>query len=267
MRRQSRICRFSAGARALQHSDRSRLAAPGRARRSRGWPTPKRRRQNFGPKCSITLRHAVVARGAAVEPELHAADRQVELVVGHEHVLGRNLVVVDRRAHRLAAQVHVGLGFNNRSLMARDRDLRGVAVAACVRVENWPPCSRASSSTNQKPALCRVAAYSAPGLPSPTINSICVPTCETPLQCKGRRKAALLFDAETCQRLSLCPCRPWPCPPPPLASLSFRPRPRLRLRLRPARPAPWRALRPRPPRRHDRDFDFLFARRVDGHDR
>ena len=38
-----------------------------------------------------------------------------------------------------------------------------------------PPCSRASTSTNQKPALWRVASYSAPGLPRPTIKSIGVP--------------------------------------------------------------------------------------------
>ena len=42
---------------------------------------------------------AVVPGAAAVEAQLHSARRQVELVVGDEHVLGRNLVVVDGRAH------------------------------------------------------------------------------------------------------------------------------------------------------------------------
>ena len=37
-------------------------------------------------------------------------------------------------------------------------------------LRNVPPLRRASSSANQKPALCRVRAYSGPGLPRPTIN-------------------------------------------------------------------------------------------------
>src|SRR5688572_14498831 len=41
--------------------------------------------------------------------------------------------------------------------------------------ENLPPCSPASKSTNQKPTLWRVASYSAPGFPRPTIKSIGVP--------------------------------------------------------------------------------------------
>src|ERR1700756_3719746 len=37
-------------------------------------------------------------------------------------------------------------------------------------LRNRAPCRPASSSANWKPALCRVRAYSVPGLPRPTIN-------------------------------------------------------------------------------------------------
>ncbi len=41
---------------------------------------------------------AVVTGAAAVELELHASDREIELVVRDEHVLDRDLEVVRRRA-------------------------------------------------------------------------------------------------------------------------------------------------------------------------
>src|SRR6516165_2235900 len=50
--------------------------------------------------------------------------------------------------------------------------MRARAASARWRgsLRNSAPWRRASSSRNWKPALCRVRAYSVPGLPSPTIN-------------------------------------------------------------------------------------------------
>ena len=99
---------------------------------SRGWPTPKRSRQNFVPTCSMTLPMPLWPGAAAVELELHSARRQVELVVRDEHVLGRDLVVVDGRADGLAAQVHVGRRLQQADALARDRDLGAYRRAACA---------------------------------------------------------------------------------------------------------------------------------------
>src|SRR6185503_8037622 len=65
------------------------------------------------------------------------------------------------------------LGLSSRSLWPATL-ISAVSPFSLRFVENRPPCSAASKSTNQKPTLCRVAAYSEPGLPSPTISSIFV---------------------------------------------------------------------------------------------
>ena len=50
------------------------------------------------------------------------------------------------------------------------------------------PCRCANSSTVSEPALCRLPAYSSPGLPNPTTSrSAGVPRCSD--RAKGRRRA------------------------------------------------------------------------------
>src|SRR6188508_149667 len=77
----------------------------------------------------------LVTRAAAIEPELRAAGRQVELVVGDEHALGRDLVIAHCRPDGLAAQVHVRRRFQQANSLAADRDLRGLALQLALTRE------------------------------------------------------------------------------------------------------------------------------------
>ena len=45
----------------------------------------------------------------AAQLAAHGAERQVELVVHHQHPLGRRVQRAGRRAHRVARRVHEGL--------------------------------------------------------------------------------------------------------------------------------------------------------------
>ena len=113
---------------------------------------PKRKRQNFVPMCSMTLPTPLCPALPPSNLQLRAAGRQIELVVGDEHVLGRDLVAVDGRADGLAAQIHVRRRLQQADALPGYGDLGGFALQLALG-ENAPPCSRASKSTNQNPAL------------------------------------------------------------------------------------------------------------------
>ena len=73
---------------------------------------------------------ALVAGGAAagLHPEL--SGRQVELVVDHDHVAGRELVEAHRLRDRAAGLVHVGGGLQEQRLLAAELALGGLALEA-----------------------------------------------------------------------------------------------------------------------------------------
>src|SRR5205823_12325915 len=54
--------------------------------------------------------YAVVPARRAFSPDAYGAQGQGDVVVNHQHALQGDLVVTGQRAHRLAAQVHVGAG-------------------------------------------------------------------------------------------------------------------------------------------------------------
>jgi hypothetical protein len=91
--------------------------------------------------------------------------RQVELVVQHQHVGRRDAIEPRQRRHRLAGAVHEGLRHQQPDLIAAcARQCREAGFALEFGAE-----LAASRSHSQNPALCRVSACSAPGLPRPTM--------------------------------------------------------------------------------------------------
>ena len=75
---------------------------------------------------------AVVAARAAGKLEAHVADRQVELVMHHQHFAGRHLEVVDERADRQPAAIHVRHRLEQRHLAARQLDAADLALELVV---------------------------------------------------------------------------------------------------------------------------------------
>src|SRR5881394_1592501 len=84
------------------------------------------------------------------------------------------------------------MGFSSRSSASPTR-MRASSARWRGSLRNVAPCRRASSSANWKPALCRVRAYSVPGLPSPTISLSGSPAMSLThtANAAGRRRSAL----------------------------------------------------------------------------
>ena len=99
----------------------------------------------------------VVAGQAAAEPRADVAERQVDLVVDHEHAIERQLQRAARRADGLAGVVHEGLRLQDRDPRPRRGPLAPVVVAA-RRISPWAcgRSQRATGSATRKPMLCGV---------------------------------------------------------------------------------------------------------------
>jgi hypothetical protein len=82
---------------------------------------PTRMRQKSSPKVRDDVLDAVVAAGAAALLEPRDAGRQVEVVVHDEHLAGRDLEVLGKGAHGLAAAVHVAHRLHEPQRRIRDR--------------------------------------------------------------------------------------------------------------------------------------------------
>src|SRR5947207_15386186 len=84
------------------------------------------------------------------------------------------------------------MGFSSHSSVSPTR-MRASSARWRGSLRNVAPCRRASSSANWKPALCRVRAYSVPGLPSPTISLSGSParSLTHTANAAGRRRSAL----------------------------------------------------------------------------
>ena len=84
----------------------------------------------------------------AAEPDLDAARFEVDLVVHDSDLLGRELEEPGGRGERVAGEVHVGLGLQERQLQLPDADLgqlagelgaEGAVVAPRQLVDDHPP--------------------------------------------------------------------------------------------------------------------------------
>src|SRR6266480_2614164 len=84
------------------------------------------------------------------------------------------------------------MGFSSHSSVSPTR-MRASSARWRGSLRNVAPCRRESSSANWKPALCRVRAYSVPGLPSPTISLSGSPAMSLThtANAAGRRRSAL----------------------------------------------------------------------------
>src|SRR5690606_10907764 len=124
--------RLFLGRRARQHVVDDVAARAGRVARM---ADAEAQAPESGPDVLDDVRRAVVPGRAAAVFELHAAGGKVELVVGDEHALGRDLVVPDRGTDRLAAQVHVGLRLEQPDSPPGDRDLGRFRAQLAVAAE------------------------------------------------------------------------------------------------------------------------------------
>ncbi len=88
-----------------------------------------------------------MARQAAAEADLDPAGLEVDLVVDDGDLLGRELEEPGGRGERVAGEVHVGLGLQQRELLLADADLgqlagelgaEGAAVAPGELVDHHP---------------------------------------------------------------------------------------------------------------------------------
>ena len=134
-----------------------------------GWPMPTRRRWNcHAPEQAHGVAQAVLAAVAAVELEPGHARRQVQLVVRHQHLLGLDLPVAQRRRDDLPERFMKVAGQQPDRLPA----ISTLAVSPNSLLSS-PKRGRAHARPgrplNQNPALCRVRVCSGPGLPSPTM--------------------------------------------------------------------------------------------------
>src|SRR5690606_19801385 len=122
------------GARALEHviDDRALAARIGAVARM---ADAEAQAPEFRSQVLDDAADTVVPGAAAVELQLRAARRQIELVVSHEHVLGRNLVEVDGCADGLAAQVHVRHRLQQPDAAPSEANLRALALQLALARE------------------------------------------------------------------------------------------------------------------------------------
>ena len=85
------------------------------------------------------------------------------------HCFGLDLPVAQCRRHRRGREVHEGGRFQQPDVLARRCVIFAVSPCSFVSSPKRAPGFSASASINQNPALCRVRACSAPGLPRPTM--------------------------------------------------------------------------------------------------
>ena len=83
----------------------------------------------------------VVAAVTAAVLQAHGADRQIELIVRHQDLLGRDLEEIAQLPHRQAAAVHVRGGLQQHDVLAADVDARGLAgeLAVVAKLRAVPP--------------------------------------------------------------------------------------------------------------------------------
>ena len=79
---------------------------------------PRRSRQKVLADMRDGVAQAVVAAVAAALLQPHAADRQIEFVMRHQDLLGRDLVEIAQLADREAAAIHVGGRLQQNDLLA-----------------------------------------------------------------------------------------------------------------------------------------------------
>ena len=136
---------------------------------------PRRRRQKSAlPELRLDVLQAVVAGVAAAELELHLARQQVEFVVHDEDLVRLDLEEARQRRDRLARQVHERHRLQQPERPGRRGSRARPARSSCARAASVTAACAATASIHQKPALCRVASYSGPGLPRPTSSRIMV---------------------------------------------------------------------------------------------
>ena len=66
---------------------------------------------------------------AAAFAQAHSAERQGQVIYHNQQILGGNVVFVDPIGHRLAAEVHIGGGFQKVKGVALELHLRQISIA------------------------------------------------------------------------------------------------------------------------------------------
>ena len=107
--------------------------------------------------------HAVVRARTATLSKPQRPERQVHLVIHDQHMFVWDAQPFVQAPNSLAAAIHERLRLRQHQCVGRPPP--GFRVAAIQPT----PQRCASSSTARKPTLWRVAAYSGPGLPRPTM--------------------------------------------------------------------------------------------------
>ncbi len=151
----ARICCFFLGRRALEHVI-DHVAAPSRLRPVARVADAEAQAPKLRADVLDHAADAVVPGAAAVELELHAARREVELVVRDEHVLDRDLVVAHGGLDRLAAQVHLGHRLQQAHPASRDPNLGRLALELALLAE---PRRRARARAGRRTRSPRCGAW------------------------------------------------------------------------------------------------------------
>ena len=110
----------------------------------------------------------MMAAAAAAGPQPDLAQRQIRIVHRHQQSLQRHPIKCHHRPDRFAARIHVRLRLAQQHPLAASRSARPGGLELLLVGPVRPPALR-QPFDHQKPALCRVRAYSAPGLPNPTM--------------------------------------------------------------------------------------------------
>src|SRR6266403_953549 len=85
---------------------------------------------------------SVVAAVSSTLLQANAAHRQIELIVRHQNILGRNLVEVAELAHRHAAAIHICRGLQQDDILLAQGDARGLPGVLAVVAKLAPMAAR-----------------------------------------------------------------------------------------------------------------------------
>ena len=135
-----------------------------RARMPRAEPqAPEVRRGELGGD----VLEAVVTGIAAALLDLHAAGRQVKLVVNDEDLIGRDLVVERKRHHGVARAVHVGRGLEKPDVAVADPRPADLALELPLVAEEGARLARELVDEPEAGVVAGAGVF-----PRPTINRI-----------------------------------------------------------------------------------------------
>src|SRR5260370_429157 len=84
----------------------------------------------------------VVPRAPSALLQANAARRQIELIVRHQNILGRNLVEIAELAHRYSAAIHICRGLQQDDILLAQGDARGLPGVLAVVAKLAPMAAR-----------------------------------------------------------------------------------------------------------------------------